>query len=82
MEKNRFKRAWIWMWYNDITRLCALIGLPTAALILVIGFVFGFGEYLRVVAMLHYYVMLGWMLLDNDYSNLKRIGLNEHREKI
>jgi hypothetical protein len=82
MEKNKFKRAWIWLWYNDITRLCVMIGLPTIALLFAVGLIFGFGEYLRFVAMVHYVIMFGWMMLDNDYSNLRRIGLNEHRQAL
>lgn len=82
METNKFKRAWIWFWYNDITRMCILMGLPIIPVVLAVGFIFGFGEYLRGVAMFTYAFTFGWALLDNDYSNLRRIGMNEYRKKI
>ena len=82
METNKFKRAWIWFWYNDITRVCILMGLPVMPTVFAVGFFFGAGEYLRVVAMLTYALTFGWVMFDNDYSNLRRIGMNEYRKKI
>lgn len=82
MEKNRLKRAWIWIWYNDVTRICVLMGLPVIPLIFVIAIVFGHGEYLRILALVAYGVLVGWAMIDNDYSNLRRIGMNEYRKKI
>ena len=82
METNKFIRAWIWLWYNDITRLCVLLGLPVIPVIVVVATVFGLGEYLRTVAVISYVLFFGWALLDNDYSNLRRIGMNEYRKKI
>lgn len=82
MEKNRFKRAWIWLWYNDITRMCVLIGLPVIPAVAATAAIFGQGEYLRTVAGIAYIVFFGWALLDNDYSTLRRIGMNEYRKKI
>ena len=82
METNKFIRAWIWFWYNDITRLCIILGLPVIPVIAVVAAVFGPGEYLRTVAGFTYIFIFGWALLDNDYSNLRRIGMDEHRKKI
>lgn len=82
METNKFKRAWIWFWYNDITRICILMGLPIIPVVFTVGVIFGFDEYLRGVAMFAYTFTFGWALLDNDYSNLRRIGMNEYRKKI
>jgi hypothetical protein len=50
METNKFKRAWIWFWYNDITRICILMGMPIIPVVFTVGFIFGFDEYLRGVA--------------------------------
>ena len=82
MEKNKFKRAWIWFWYSDYTRFAVLFGLPVIPVLLLFGCVFGVGEYLRVVATVTYMFIFAWALFDNDYSNLRRIGLDEFRRKI
>ena len=82
IETNKFKRAWIWLWYNETTRILVLIGLPILPLIMVVGTIFGPGEYLRGVAGFSYVFLFGWGMLDNDFSNLRRIGLDEYRNKI
>jgi len=82
METNKFKRTWIWFWYSDITRFCILIGVPVIPVIAIAYNIFGPGEYLRTVAGITYILFFGWALFDNDYSNLRRIGMNEYRKKI
>ncbi len=81
-ETNKLKRKWIWIWYNDTTRLLTMLGIPTLLLAFVCASLFGVGEYISGVCATHYVAMFGWMLIDNDYSNLRRIGMNEYREKI
>lgn len=83
METNKFKRAWIWFWYNNITRLLLLVGLPIAPAI-GIAYYLGIrdGEVMRGIAMFTYMLFVGWGILDNDYSNLRGIGLDEHRSKL
>ncbi len=81
-ETNKLKRAWIWLWYNDAIRLCVLGGLTTLPVVTV-AYYFGLrGESLRFVAVASYVMQFGLALLDNDYSNLRRIGLNEYRTKL
>ena len=82
METNKLKRAWIWLWYNDVTRFAVQLGLPIIPVILLVAYFFGVGEYLRTVAMFAYMFTFGWMIIDNDYSNLRRIGMTEYRKKI
>ena len=82
METNKLKRAWIWFWYNDITRMCIFLGLPVVPVVVLTGLAFGPGEYLRTVAVLTYVLFFVWALIDNDYSNLRKIGMNEYRKKI
>jgi len=72
MEKNRYKRAWIWIWYNDITRLCIFTGIPFIPLIIFAPKSLGYV----------YVLFLAWMWFDNDYSNLRRIGMDEYRNKL
>ena len=76
------KKIWIWIWYNDKTRFCCIIGLPVIPVVILIAAIFGNGEYLRAVAMILYGILFCWMLIDNDYSNLIKIGLDEYRNKI
>ena len=82
METNKFVRAWIWFWYNDATRICIIIGIPILPAIAVSYVIFGPGEYLRGVAMATYLFFCLWAGTDNDYSNLRRIGLDEYRRKL
>ena len=82
IENNRIKRAWIWLWYNDITRLAVLVGLPIIPVVAISAAMFGVGGYLRVVAAVTYVMLVAWGILDNDYSNLRRIGMDEYRKKL
>lgn len=82
METNKFVRAWIWFWYNDVTRICIIIGVPVLPASIVAYFIFGPGEHLRSVALATYTIFCGWALLDSDYSNLRRIGLDEYRRNL
>jgi hypothetical protein len=82
IENNRIKRAWIWLWYNDITRLAVLVGLPIIPVVAISAAMFGVGNYLRVVAAVTYVMFVAWAILDNDYSNLRRIGMDEYRKKL
>jgi len=82
MEHNRLKRMWIWIWYNDITRLCILFGVPVIPVVLGLLATIGPGEYLRDIAAGTYLLLVAWAILDNDYSQLRRIGLDEYRRRI
>jgi hypothetical protein len=82
MEHNRLRRMWIWFWYNDITRLCILFGVPVIPVVLGLLAIFGPGEYLRDVGAGMYLLLVAWAILDNDYSQLRRIGLDEYRRRI
>lgn len=82
IETNKFKRAWIWVWYSETTRILVLTGLPALLITMAMGATFGSGEYLRVIAGFSYAFLFGWGVIDNDFSNLRRIGLDEYRNKI
>jgi len=79
---GKFKRFFIKSWYNDTIRISTLLGFPLIPIILVIGFSFGFGEYLRFVAMVIYVTLVVLMFIFNDYSNLRNIGLDEYHNKL
>jgi len=81
IERNRLKRAGIWLWYNDITRVALLFGFP-ASVTLTAYLLFGCGEYLRDVCAVSLAVIVACMIFCGDYSNLRRIGLDEYRRKI
>ena len=82
METNKFKRAWIWFWYNDVTRWGTVLGIPSIFMVVVVYGLFGWGEYLLCIAVISYIIFLAWAIIDNNYSNLRRIGMDEYRNKI
>ncbi len=77
-----YMRWWILFWYNNVTRACVLLGVPSAMLCLVFWYCFGTGEYLRDVALWSYGLLFFWASLDNDYSNLRKVGLDEYRRPL
>ena len=82
METNKYKRAWIWFWYNDITRICILLGaplIPVAAMLMLLNIN---PEIIRKICVTIYAMLFAWMIMDNDYSNLRRIGMDEYRRKL
>jgi hypothetical protein len=80
-EKNNLKRAWIWLWFNDWTRMLVLLGLPILPCVF-IAYHLGMRESLKDVAVFSYLFFLCWAMTDNDYSNLRRIGMDEYRRKL
>jgi hypothetical protein len=83
MEKNRLKRAWIWFWFNDMTRfLLVLIPSYFALLIPILLYLGIQGEALRKALSLTYGLVLLWAMADNDYTKLKRIGLDVNRRPL
>lgn len=81
-ETNKLIRFWIWIWYNSYTRLCILLGF-TVIPVLVFAKIFGiYGEFVIDFSVFTYIVFLFWAIIDNDFSNLRRIGLDEHRNKL
>ena len=78
-ELTCYMRWWILFWYNNITRVCLLLGIPSIVLCLISWYCFGPGEYLRGVALWSYGLLFAWALFDNDYSNLRKVGLDEYR---
>ena len=82
MGQSKIERGWIWLWYNDITRLCVLTGVPSLLIVFICFLLFGSGEYLRIIAGFSYVVFFVWASVDNDYSKLRRIGMTEFRRKI
>lgn len=82
-ETNKFIRLWIWTWYNDYTRLFVVM-LPSYFVILIpLLHICGLPDKYMMDTILSIYVIILMMAFcDNDYSNLRRIGLNEYRRKL
>ena len=82
-ETNKLKRAWIWFWYNDITRLL-LIMFPGHLIFLlpILHWIGVRGEELGACAVILYIIGFVWAVADNDYTNLHRIGLTVYREPM
>jgi len=82
-EMNKFKRWWIWIWYNDITRIF-LVMCPIWAVFAVILMAYLKIDFpiIRPVITGLWGILFLLMVTDNDYSNLRRIGLTEYRKPI
>jgi hypothetical protein len=81
-EKNKFKRAFIWIWYNDVFRLICMMGVPVLPVFIsmvVLGFPI---ELVKTVTAVLYVLLIGVLWLFNDYSNLRRIGMDEYRKRL
>jgi len=81
-EENKIKRFWIWLWYNDIFRIFFVL-IPSYFIILVPFCCYFFGENTsKAILPFVYLFVFAYAMINNDYSNLRRIGMNEYREKI
>lgn len=82
-ETNRLIRAWIWFWYNDVTRflgvMCGLHLLFTVLPMIYFGIP---KETIQNIALFQYFVIFAWAIIDNNYNNLNRIGLDAYRRTL
>lgn len=80
---GRFHGAWIWFWFNDWTRLL-IVGLGGHLLFFIpLLYALGVqGESLRSAAIGLYIAVFGWAMVDNDYTNLHKIGLDVYRSPL
>lgn len=80
---SKLEKIWILFWYNDITRLF-LVLIPTYFIILVpLLKLFNFSdELLGRILLLTYIFILMLAGHFNDYSNLRKIGLDEYRKPL
>lgn len=81
---SKWKKAWIWFWYNDITRICLIIiPLYNIALIPLLYFLgIRDPELMKVIMVGIWGILFTWGMIDNDYSNLRKIGLDEYRNPL
>ncbi len=82
-ETNQLKRAWIWLWYSTWFRVVFVI--LGGDLLILVPLMFWLGvpvAYFRPIASGCYLAMFGWAMADNDFSNLRRIGLDEYRQAL
>lgn len=82
-QLGRLHRTWIWFWYSDITRMFFVL-LPGHFLVTI-----------PILLWLHvddtvakniltgtYLLVFFWALFDNDFENLRKIGLDPYRKPI
>ena len=81
-ETRKFVRAWIWFWYNDVTRLAVLLGVPAILAAVVLAGLGVDGEARKNGVLATYVAFFMWALLDSDYSQLNRIGLTVYRRPL
>lgn len=77
------KKCWIWFWYSDITRLLVVL-VPSYFIILIPILLYcGVqGETLRQTLTFTYIGVFMFAMMDNDYGNLNKIGLDVNRKKL
>lgn len=78
-----FKRFWISFWYNDVTRMIGVLGglhlLPTLVLL---AYLSVDGETIQTLLAIQYLAVFAWAMVDNDYNNLNKIGLDCYRKPL
>jgi hypothetical protein len=80
---GKFEYCWIWLWYNDYFRL--LVILVPSYLFILIPFLKWIGipvEYLDEIAVFTYLTVFVLGLTFNDYSQLRKIGMDAYRRKL
>ncbi|MDD5151925.1 MAG: hypothetical protein PHC28_15845 [Flavobacterium sp.] len=76
-ETDKFKRFWIWFWYNDYTRIFwVLLPIPSIIIITLLMYIGLPGQYAADLLITTYLGLLIWGIYDNDFSKLERIGRN------
>lgn len=80
---STIKKWWIWFWYNDLTRFLFVM-FPLYFIILIPLLIWaGVSEDLfRIILTMIYVSVWAWAIIDNDYSNLRKIGLDEYRKPL
>ena len=81
-ETNKFTRAWIWLWYNDVIRISTFVGVPVVPTFMLSYIVTGNYQVSKTIAIIVYVALIILMMIFNDYSNLRRIGMDEYRNKL
>lgn len=82
-ETNKLKRAWIWFWYSELTRVL-LILFPSYFIFLIPTLLYaGVGaESMAPILTGVYMAGFLWAITDNDFENLRRIGLDVYRQPL
>lgn len=83
---SKFHRWWIWFWYNDYTRMFVVL-IPTYMLILVPVLLLILPQsvitsWMPQITAYIYLIVFTWAMLDNDYTNLNKIGLDVYRNPL
>ena len=62
--------------------MAILTGIPVIPVVAIAYIILGPVSYLENIALWTYGLLFAWAILDNDYSNLRRIGMDEYRRKL
>jgi hypothetical protein len=80
---GRLHAAWIWFWYWDLSRL--LLVLFPGHFLLTLPVMWWFhldGQTIKNALSVSYVLVLGIAMVDNDYEQLNRIGLDVYRRPL
>lgn len=80
---NLLSSAWIWFWYSEKTRIFFVL-IPGHFIISIpLMLYFDMPEkFFNDALVSSYIIILIFASIDNDFSKLRKIGLDEHRKKI
>lgn len=80
---TKLNHFWIWFWYSDITRIFIVL-IPSYFLLLIpLLFLFEIStSYFASILSFTYLFVFFVAMMDNNYSNLRKIGLDEYRKKL
>lgn len=79
---NKYKRFWISFWYNDSTRIAVVLGVPIIPLYVCLSLIGVDFKYSVYICEFFYFSLILWAIIDNDYSNLRKIGMDEYRKPL
>lgn len=82
-EVSTLERAWIWFWYNDFTRvLVVMMGVHLIPTVFLLRYFEVCGDVAKWLIIAQYSVVFYLAMIYNDYTNLRKIGMDEFRNKL
>lgn len=80
---TKINHFWIWFWYSDLTRMFVVL-IPSYFVILIplLVWIEVPESYFASILSFCYFFVFFVAMMDNDYSNLRKIGLDEYRRKL
>jgi len=80
---TKIKKYWIWFWYNEWTRIF-IVMIPSYFIFLIplLMWLDINEKIFRLILCITYVFIFCWAILDNDFSNLRKIDMDEYRRPL